>query len=292
VALNRFGSGKLGGVLTVPVRQLGETERGAVERLLDLDPFGAAQVAERVALHGLSWWRSDGRIYGYGSRRHIESLCWFGGHLTPVLAGPPAVTAFAEMILTEERGCSSIVGRADAVLGLWERLGPYWGPARDVRSNQPLLVADAPPAVPADPGVRLVRPDEIDLLYPAAVAMYTEEVGVSPLAEDGGRGYRRRVTELVRGRRAYARMVGDEVIFKAELAVVTRHTAQVQGVWVAPAWRGRGLAAAAIAAVVRDALRRVAPTVSLYVNGHNERARRVYARCGFRTAGEFATVLF
>jgi uncharacterized protein len=292
VALNRLGSGKLVDVLTVPVRQLGETERGAVERLLDLDPFGAAQVAERIALHGLSWWRSDGRIYGYGSRRHIESLCWFGGHLTPVLAGPPAVTAFAEMILTEERGCSSIVGRADAVLGLWERLGPYWGPARDVRPHQPLLVADALPALPADPGVRLVRPDEIDLLYPAAVAMYTEEVGVSPLADDGGRGYRRRVTELVRGRRAYARIVGNEVIFKAELAVVTRHTAQVQGVWVAPAWRGRGLAAAAMAAVVRDALRRVAPTVSLYVNGHNERAQRVYTRCGFRTAGEFATVLF
>ncbi|GAA4702083.1 GNAT family N-acetyltransferase [Phytohabitans rumicis] len=279
-------------MLTVPVRQLGEAERGAVERLLDLDPFGGAQVAERVTAHGLSWWRSDGRIYGYGSRRHLEALCWFGGHLTPVLASPAAVSAFAELILSEDRGCSSIVGRADAVLGLWEHLGRYWGPARDVRPHQPLLVASAPPAVAADPGVRLVRPDEIDLLYPAAVAMYTEEVGVSPLTDDGGRGYRRRVMELVRGRRAYARVAGGEVVFKAELAVVTRHTAQVQGVWVAPHWRGRGMAASAMAAVVRDALRRVAPTVSLYVNGHNERARHVYARCGFRPAGEFATVLF
>ena len=70
--------------------------------------------------------------------------------------------------------------------------------------------------------------------------MYTEEVGVSPLADDGGRGYRRRVAELVRGRRAYARFVDGEVVFKAELAVVTRRTAQIQGVWVAPQWRGRG----------------------------------------------------
>ncbi|MEH1128786.1 GNAT family N-acetyltransferase [Micromonospora sp. CPCC 206061] len=279
-------------MLTIPVRQVGEAERSAVERILDHDPFGGAQVAERVATHGLSWWRSDGRIYGYGSRRHLESLCWFGGHLTPVLASPAAVTAFADMILAEERGCSSIVGRADAVLGLWERLVPYWGAARDVRPYQPLLVADAPPAVAADPGVRLVRPDEIDLLFPAAVAMYTEEVGVSPMGDDRGRGYRRRITEMVRSRRAYARVLNGEVVFKAELAVVTRHTAQVQGVWVAPHWRGRGLAAAAMAAVVRDALRRVAPTVSLYVNGHNERAQRVYARCGFRPAGEFATILF
>jgi uncharacterized protein len=276
----------------VPVRQLGEAERGAVERLLDLDPFGAAQVAERIAARGLSWWRAEGRIFGYGSRRQIEALFWLGGHLTPVLASPPAVAAFAELIGAEERACSSIVGRADAVLGLWDRLSGRWGPARDVRPNQPLLATDSPPGIAVDPDVRPVRVDEIDLLFPAAVAMYTEEVGVSPLTEDGGRGYRRRVTELVRARRAYARFVDGEVVFKAELAIVTRHTVQVQGVWVAPAWRGRGLAAAAMAAVVRDALARVAPTVSLYVNDYNVPARRVYDRCGFRPVGTFATVLF
>ncbi len=85
---------------------------------------------------------------------------------------------------------------------------------------------------------------------------------------------------------------GWEVVFKAELAVVTRRTAQVQGVWVAPEWRGRGIATAAMAAVVRDALERVAPTVSLYVNDFNLPARRVYERCGFRPVGTLATVLF
>jgi uncharacterized protein len=276
----------------VPVRQLGETERGSVERILDADPLAAAQVAERIAARGLAWWRADGRIFGYGSRRRVESLCWLGGHLTPVLATPQAVAAFAERIGAEERTCSSIVGRADAVLDLWARLSVHWGPARDVRPHQPLLVADAPPTIGVDPLVRLVRTDETDLLFPAAVAMYTEEVGISPLLDDGGRGYRRRVADLIRARRAYARIVDGEVVFKAELAVVTRHTAQVQGVWVDPRWRGKGIAAPALAAVMRDALRRVAPSVSLYVNDYNEPARRAYARCGFRPAGAFATVLF
>jgi predicted GNAT family acetyltransferase len=279
-------------VLTAPVRQLGESERRAVERLLDLDPFAGAQVAERVAARGLAWWRADGRILGYGGRRNLESICWLGGNLTPVLASGPAVAAFAEQLGAEERICSSIVGRADAVLGLWDRLSGHWGPARDVRPNQPLLATDAVPAVPADPQVRRVRSGEVDQLFPAAVAMYTEEVGVSPLTEDGGRGYRRRVADLVRAGRAYARFVDGEVVFKAELAVVTRRTAQVQGVWVAPEWRGRGMAAAAMAAVVRDALLRVAPTVSLYVNDFNAPARRVYERCGFRPVGTLATVLF
>ncbi|MEH0935065.1 GNAT family N-acetyltransferase [Micromonospora psammae] len=279
-------------MLTLPVRQLGESERRAVERLLDLDPFAGAQVAERVAARGLAWWRAEGRILGYGPRRNLESICWLGGNLTPVLASEPAVAAFAEQLATEERICSSIVGRADAVLGLWDRLADAWGPARDVRPNQPLLATDRVPPVAPDPEVRLVRAGEIDRLFPAAVAMYTEEVGVSPLADDGGRAYRRRVTDLVRAGRAYARLVDGRVVFKAELAVVTRRTAQVQGVWVAPEWRGRGIATSAMAAVVRDALKRVAPTVSLYVNDFNLPARRVYERCGFRPVGTLATVLF
>ncbi|WP_121162572.1 GNAT family N-acetyltransferase [Micromonospora pisi] len=279
-------------MLMVPVRQLGEAERGEVERLLDLEPYAAAQVAERIAAHGLSWWRADGRVYGYGAERDIESLCWVGGQLTPVRATASAITAFAELLAAEDRFCSSIVGRADEVLGLWDQLSAHWGPARDVRPNQPLLATGATPAIAPDPHVRPVRPGEVDLLFPAAVAMYTEEVGVSPLAEDGGRSYRRRVADLVRSRRAYARVVDGQVVFKAELAVVTRRTAQIQGVWVAPAWRGRGIAAAAMAAVVSDALTRVAPTVSLYVNDYNVPARRVYERCGFRPVGTFATILF
>ncbi|MEU1885777.1 GNAT family N-acetyltransferase [Micromonospora rifamycinica] len=279
-------------MLTVPVRQLGESERRAVERLLDLDPFAGAQVAERISARGLAWWRAEGRILGYGTRRNLESICWLGGNLTPILATDAAVAAFAEQLSGEERLCSSIVGRADAVLGLWERLADHWGPARDVRPNQPLLATDALPTVPADPEVRRVRPSEVHRLFPAAVAMYAEEVGVSPLADDGGRAYRRRVEDLVRAGRAYARLVDGEVVFKAELAVVTRRTAQIQGVWVAPQWRGRGIATAAMAAVVRDALLRVAPTVSLYVNDFNRPARRVYERCGFHPVGTLATILF
>lgn len=284
--------GQAGWVLTVPVRQLSDSERGAVERLLDQDPYGAATVAERVATRGLTRSRPDGVIYGYGARRRLEALCWVGAHVTPVLAGPPAVAAFADLLAGQPRVCSSLIGDAAAVLDLWHRLQQVWGGARQLRANQPLLLADAPPVVATDPQVRLARPDEIELIWPAAVRMYTEEVGVSPLSEDGGRAHRARVANLLRTRRSYARVADGEVVFKADLAAISQHTAQIQGVWVAPRWRGRGVGTAAMAAVVTDVLRRVAPSATLYVNDFNEPARRVYHRCGFRQVGAFATVLF
>jgi predicted GNAT family acetyltransferase len=115
---------------------------------------------------------------------------------------------------------------------------------------------------------------------------------VSPVGDDVGRGYRARVAEQERAGRAFAKVTDGQVVFKAEIAVVTRHTVQLQGVWTHPQWRGKGIAAASLATVVREALRRFAPTVSLYVNGYNEPARRLYDRLGFRRVGTFATVLF
>ncbi len=273
-------------------RLLGDAERAAVERVLERAPIAAAQVVEQVTAHGLEWWRADARVFGYGSRKQLESICWLGANVIPVNASPAAIEAFADLAGINARQCSSMVGPAEAVLDLWERLRAAWGPAREVRPSQPLLATHTPPAVQADPAVRLVRPDEVGVLFPASVAMYTEEVGVSPLDDRGGPRYRQRVADLVASRRAYARIIDGRVVFKAELAVVTRHTAQVQGVWVDPEFRGQGLAVAGTAAVVRDALRRVAPTVSLYVNDYNTVARRVYARCGFAQVGTFATVLF
>lgn len=279
-------------MLTAPVRRLGDSERQAVERVLNREPYGAVTVAERVATRGLARSAADGLVYGYGSRRRLEAVCWCGAHVVPVQASDAAVAAFAELLAGQPRQCSSIIGHAQPVLDLWARLEPAWGPARAVRSCQPLLVAETPPGVPADPAVRLARPDELDRFWAAAAQMYTEEVGISPTAEDGGHAHLARVASLVRARRSYTRVVNGEVIFKADLAAISRHTAQIQGVWVAPAWRQRGVATSAMAAVVRDVLRRVAPTVTLYVNDYNHGARKVYQRCGFRQVGTLATVLF
>jgi predicted GNAT family acetyltransferase len=47
-----------------------------------------------------------------------------------------------------------------------------------------------------------------------------------------------------------------------------------------------------MAAVVTEALRSVAPVVSLYVNDFNAPARAAYRRVGFTQAGTFMSVLF
>jgi uncharacterized protein len=154
------------------------------------------------------------------------------------------------------------------------------------------MVISGPPLVPPDPLVRQVLPDEIDILWPACVAMFTEEVGVSPLTGDGGASYRARLEQLIRAGRAFARIEAGRVIFKAEVGAVTPQACQIQGVWVRPEYRGQGLAAPGMAAVALAAARSFAPLVTLYVNEFNQPARSAYRRAGFTEVGRFMSVLF
>ena len=277
---------------SAPVRLLERRDLDEVLDLLDRDPVADVFVASRVRAAGLAESRLGAQLWGYGERGRLEALCYSGANLVPVQAGPEAVRAFAERARRQGRRCSSLVGESQAVQHLWSLLSPSWGRARAVRDAQPVMALDGPPAAAPDPAVRQVRRDEVETLLPACIAMFTEEIGVSPLAGDGGALYRARVTELVTQGRAYARIEDGQVLFKAEVGAATSSVCQVQGVWVDPSLRGRGLSVGGTAAVAALARAQVAPVVSLYVNDFNTAARRAYERVGFRQVGTFTSVLF
>jgi predicted GNAT family acetyltransferase len=277
---------------SAPVRLLSDADLPGVWDVLRTSPVADVFVASRVESVGLDPWRLGAEMWGHEVDGHLISVCYSGANLWPVSAGPDSIRYFAERARRQGRRCASIVGEASGVLGLWRHLEPSWGPAREVRPDQPLLAIDHPPEVAPDPGVRLVRPDELDVLLPACVAMFTEEIGVRPDSGDGGAAYRARVSELIAAGRSFARIEDGRVLFKAEIGAATATACQVQGVWVDPELRGSGLGTAGTAAVVELARRYISPVVSLYVNSFNAPARRAYEKVGFTRIGTFASVLF
>ncbi|GLZ04490.1 N-acetyltransferase GCN5 [Actinomadura sp. NBRC 104412] len=277
---------------SLPVRVLDDRHRAEALAILDADPVSNVFVSSRVHSAGLDPRRLGAQMWGYMRDGHLTSLCYSGANLVPVAATSDALRAFAERARAQGRRCSSIVGAVDAVSELWEMLAPYWGPPRVIRHSQPVMATSTVPPVAADERVRQVRMDEFDIIYPACVAMFTEEVGVSPNSGDGGVLYRARVAELIRAGRAYARIEDGRVMFKAEVGAVTPYACQVQGVWVPPDLRGHGLSVHGMAALVEKALSSIAPTVSLYVNDFNTRARAAYRRVGFSEVDTFMSVLF
>ena len=260
----------------------------AVRDVLDSDPVAACMVASRVAEHGIEPSAIGGELWT--RRRATESLCYAGANLIPLRGALSDLNAFADKAMSSPRRCSSLVGRAELVLPMWQRLEQVWGPARDVRSHQPLMALNTAPACAIDPAVRPVRMEELDAYLVAAVDMFIGEVGIDPRLGDGGRGYRRRVASLIAAGRAWARFERGQGVFKAEVGSQSPAGGQIQGVWVHPDRRGRGLGTAGTAALAAAVVAggRIA---SLYVNSFNTVARATYARIGFAEVGSFATVL-
>ena len=260
----------------------------AVRRVLDDDPVGSCMVASRVAEHGVEPSAIGGELWT--RRRASESLCYAGANLIPLRGDASDLHAFADKAMSTARRCSSLVGRAELVMPTWQRLEHAWGPARDVREHQPLMALSTAPSCAIDPAVRPVRVDELDAYLVAAIDMFIGEVGIDPRVGDGGRGYRRRVAGLIAAGRAWARFERGQVVFKAEVGSQSPAVGQIQGVWVHPDYRGRGIGTAGTAALAAAVVRsgRIA---SLYVNSFNSVARSTYARVGFNQVGTFATVL-
>lgn len=273
----------------VQARLLTPEDLPAVHRVLARDPVRHCVVASRLR-SGDAIWRHD-QLWGMASHGTLRSLALHGANLVPVGTTADDRRALVSRLAGLPRRSSSLVGAVDEVLDLWDLLEPVWGPARQVRAVQPVLAIDHAPRIPGDPAVAPVRVDQIDAYLPAAIAMFTEEVGVSPLAHGGGALYRARVLDLIRHERALARWHDGRVIFKAEIAAVAQDVCQVQGVWVDPAYRGRGVGREGMAAVVEYARRHEASTVSLYVNDFNHAARQMYEHVGLRQVDTFATVL-
>jgi predicted GNAT family acetyltransferase len=272
------------------VRALTSADRNQALEVCARDTRTNVFVAARILDGALT--TSPGAMLGYAEGSSLQSICWVSANLVPVGCDEPALAAFATKLRRGRHQCSSLFGPAEMVLPMWEALQPTWGEPRAVRAPQPVLAAAGPVpwGVPFDPKVRRARFDEVDLVMPAAAAMFTEEIGYPPY-RGSGQLYRQGVASLIRQGHTFVRVEDGEVVFKADVGAVALGVAQVQGVWVAPGWRGQGLAVPAMAAVVQKVRAEIAPVVTLYVNHFNAPARATYARVGFSDIGSFATVL-
>lgn len=274
-----------------PVRALTPADHQEALAVCARNPAANAFVAGRIEEGAL--YAMPGTLLGYHVASELRSILWAAANLVPVECHDEAVEAFAVKVRRWRRNCASVFGPREQVAPMWSLLGPAWGPARAVRAEQPLLATTslAPPwDEHVDPRVRLARPDEIDLVLPAAAAMFTDEIGYPPFVGSSA-AYRAVISGLVRNQRTYVWVEGNRCLFKADIGSIGVGAAQVQGVWLAPALRGQGQAKPLMAAVTAAILRDVAPEATLYVNDFNLPARATYEALGYRRVGTFTTVL-
>ncbi|MCT1557889.1 GNAT family N-acetyltransferase [Helcobacillus massiliensis] len=275
------------------MRPLTTAAAPAAIALLEQDPIDNALAGSRLV--DITGTRMLSREFsGLFHRGDLTALLWHGISLSVMgEVSQGDLELLAERARRARREYASVVGPSRDVARLWPLVRSSLGRPREFRWTQLMMLADQRPSVAPSDELRFARPEEADLVFPAAVAMFKEEVGTDPTAWDGGRSYRDRVEQLIAERRTAVVRRGDDIVFKADVGAIFGPVAQIHGVWTAPAERGKGLGSAAMARAVQlFQLQHSTPQVTLYVNDFNSAARRAYTQAGFRQVGEFASLLF
>ena len=275
------------------VRPLERQDEAIALEALDRNPVRDVFIASRILHDGALTSLGPSPLWGAFADGELHGMLHVGPNLVPATDDEEACEALAHAAggLYPTR---MLVGERVTVELLWSIVGGSYPAPREVRRRQ-FVYAVEPDGLgreaAAGPGLaRLAERSDEDRVLKLSAAMYTEEMGENPMARDPD-GYRRRVRMLISRGWTYVYDVGGQLQFKMDVGCASRHTAQIQGVFVPPELRGRGVGTTAMAACCDLAFGRHR-NLSLYVNDFNTHAVALYERIGFRREPyDFQTIM-
>jgi uncharacterized protein len=277
------------------VRPLGRDDQAVALAMLDRNLVRDVFIASRIIHDGALTSFGPSPLWGaFDDRQELRGLLHVGPNLVPAVDDDAACEALAPAA-SGLYLARMMVGERTTVELLWSRIGASYPAPREVRTRQYVYAVDPGQLVhdphARAPGVaRLATGGDEERVLRLSAAMYAEEMGENPLARDPD-GYRRRVRMLTSRGWTYVYEVAGELWFKMDVGCASDRSAQIQGVYVPPELRGRGVGTVAMAACCALAFDRH-PNLSLYVNDFNAPAIALYERIGFRQEPyDFQTVM-
>jgi uncharacterized protein len=184
-----------------------------------------------------------------------------------------------------------IVGPRATVEAYWELVRPWHAPPRLVRERQFVMALHREQLRPYERSVtvRHARPDEWTAVADNSAEMIRGELDYDPRSRSAA--FSSNVRAMIEENLWWVGESLGRLCFFANVGPWCPRTAQLQGIWTPPEYRGRGLATAALSAIC-DRLLDDTPELSLNVNDFNAPAIALYRRIGFETVSEFKTLLF
>jgi ribosomal protein S18 acetylase RimI-like enzyme len=273
------------------VRPLGRGDKAAVLAFVEADPVRDTFIASRVLHEGILGIPGLGPLWGTFDRGgRLIGLIHLGPNLVPAVGRDDALDALATVAAGPSQ-TRMLVGERTAVERLWQLVAPTYPPPREIRARQYVYrLSAADLRIGALGGAEVATRADEDEVLAASSAMHLEEMGENPMTTDPA-GYRRRVRSLIDRGWTFIHREDGRLAFKMDIGCAASGTAQIQGVYTVPAYRGRGVGTAGMAACCVLAFRQY-PVLSLYVNDFNLPAVSLYERLGFsRMPYDFATVL-
>lgn len=215
------------------------------------------------------------------AQRRVQGLVYLSDHgiVVPVLEHAPALEALVELGARNPRVVRVVVGERSVVDHLLRAWVPRGFRPR-LHRDQLAFAVDAEMFRPR-PGIELrpAGPEDLDVLVEASAEMAREEAGDDPQARNPSL-FKSRIKKRIERGRDFVHTTSEGLAFKSNVAALSPFGGQVEGIFVPPPQRHRGLGLQGTSWVTQWILDR-SPRACLLVNEDNESAKKIYQRLGY-----------
>jgi ribosomal protein S18 acetylase RimI-like enzyme len=225
--------------------------------------------------NGLDSPRNRGFFYACQNEGKLTGIALIGHTMLFEAFEESAIQAFAA--LTRKNASPHLLmGEHNAVRQFWDN---YALIGESPRLIHPILFLQ-----------RLATPNDLEQLVNAQAAMAFETSAVDPLAKDPT-GFRDRYLRRIEKNRVWVVIKKGRLIFKTDVTAESADVAYLEGVYVSPEERGKGIGRSCLEAIGRILLHRK-KAIYLFVEEENARLQSFYFNLGFTVGGHYDLLYF
>lgn len=273
---------------SLTVHRLSAEDESEVLAFLAVRAVHTVFIAGFIHDNGLESHLNRGTFFGCRDRLgQLEGVALIG-HFTLVEARTEAALAAFARIAQDCPSAHMILGEQENVEAFWNYFAKAGRTQR--RACRELLFEQKTPPEQFEPQIdlRLATPDDLPIVLPVYAEMVCEESDVNPLDVDPA-GFKDRWLRRIEQGRVWVWIENGRLIFNADIMSDTPDVIYLEGIYVNPLNRGRGLGVRCLSQLSRDLLQR-ARSLCLLVNEQNQRARAFYERAGYTLYGYYDTI--
>jgi predicted GNAT family acetyltransferase len=272
------------------VRALTAEESWEVLGFLSLRPIHTVFMAGLILDNGLISPHNRGEFYGHRNRKgELEAVALIGQKNVIEAHTEEAFEPLMTLALAHPR-LQLIRGEENRMELLLARLEKTARPprliCREMLLEQTAVLEDLEPVA----SLCNATVQDLEQVMSINSAMAFEESGTNPLKRDL-KGMTERTLQRIQRGRVWVLAEAGRIIFKADAISVTPQAIFLEGVYVHPQERGRGLGSRCLTQLGRILLER-APSITLILNQENRRALSLYQKVNYKTRSPYLTVYF
>lgn len=280
-------------ILSPDMTKVGELqveETQEVLNFLTIRPVHTVVMTSFINDNGIVSELNRGKFYGYrNAEGKLEGVALIG-HTTLVEArSDEALKALAFIAQSAETPIHLVMSSGDEAATFWKYMTSGVTQPR-LTCTEAMFEISFPFAVQkSDWKIENAGLDQLIPVAEAQAEVALIECGVDPMVRDR-EGFLKRVARRIEQKRVFVVNDGDKLVFKADIIAETDNVIYLEGVYVSPEYRGRGIGSKCLSKLSLDLLDR-AQHICMLSNVEFEGAHESFRKAGYKRT-DVCTTLF